>query len=813
MGRIQAQIRLRQDMNRALLAVLVVLLGASLAAAQEPLAGSLSIHDPSTMIKHGSRYYIFATGNNIASKSSPDKMNWTNGPAVFSSPPSWTTSAVPGFGGTFWAPDIIYLNGLYRLYYSVSTFGSQVSAIGLVTNPTLDPTDPNYLWTDQGAVIQSSSSVNYNAIDPSVMFAADGRLWMTFGSFWTGIKMIELDPATGKRITPTSTVYSLATHPPSTAIEGSCLIQRSNYYYLFVNWDTCCSGVDSTYNIRVGRSASVTGPYFDQNNASLASGGGTMFLESSGRYIGPGHAGILPEGETNWFTYHYYDGNNNGNSKLGMGRLIWDADGWPVLTNDWSAFYTFEADAREHLAQYNGTLQRGAVVTNETGRGKVLSLDGVTNYVALRFPVANASTFAAWVKWNGGNDWQRIFDFGNGTSKYLFLSPRAGVGGKLHFAITTSSTGGEQIIDGPAAFPTGSWSHVAVTLDGSKGWLYLNGNPIATNSSLTIRPWQTLARSNYLGKSQWPLDPAFNGKIDSFRIFGRALSAAEIKDLAYAHPSLAHRYSFTSNAWDSIGMAHGTLMGDAFVTNGALHLTGTSGGYVNLPGGLVSGSSAVTIEFWAAFGVNGNWARVFDFGNISGTNGSQYLFFSPHTGTGTHHTEISSSSTVNLDIPGTLDNRSLFVACIVDPTNGYTAIYTNGVLEKAATNTLPALSSVNASWSFIGRSLFSADAWLNATIDEFRIYDGRLTPEEIATDYSFGPDALALPVSLAQSNSPIALNLSWPSYAVGFVPESSSVLGDAAIWAPLTQSLTLNNDRWQLALPATNAAQFYRLRR
>jgi hypothetical protein len=810
MAKVRVRLPGRKGTGRGLMAALLVLLGASLAAAQEPLTGSLSIHDPSTMIKQGGRYYIFATGNNIASKSSADKMNWSSGLAVFSSPPSWTTSAVPGFGGTFWAPDVIYLNGLYRLYYSVSTFGSQISTIGLVTNPTLDPADPNYLWTDQGAVIQSSSSVNYNAIDPSVMLAADGRLWMTFGSFWTGIKMIQLDPATGKRITPTSTVYSLATHPPSTAIEGSCLIQRSNYYYLFVNWDTCCSGVDSTYNIRVGRSASVTGPYLDHDGVSLASGGGTMFLESTARFIGPGHAGVMPEGETNWFTYHYYDGNNNGNSKLGMGRLYWTDDGWPALTNDWSAFYTFDVDAREHLAQYNGTLRNGAAIINEAGRGKVLGLTLSNQFVTLPISVANASTFAAWVKWDGGADWQRIFDFGNGTNKYLFLTPRANTG-KMRFAIKNG--GAEQTLDAPTALPTNSWCQVAVALDGAKGVLYLNGNPVGTNAGLTIRPWQVLARSNYVGESQFTADPTFSGRIDSFRIFGRPLSSSEIKDLAYAHPALAHRYSFTSNAWDSIGMAHGVLMGNASVTNGALHLTGASGGYVNLPGGLVSGSSAVTIEFWAAFGVNGNWARVFDFGNISGTNGSQYLFFSPHTGTGTHHTEISSSSTVNLDIPGTLDNRSLFVACIVDPTNGYTAIYTNGVLEKAATNTLPALSSVNASWSFIGRSLFSADAWLNATIDEFRIYDGRLTPEEIATDYSFGPDALALPVSLVQSNSPIALNLSWPSYAVGFVPESSSDLGDAAIWAPLTQSLTLNNDRWQLALPTTNAAQFYRLRR
>jgi hypothetical protein len=189
--------------------------------------------------------------------------------------------------------------------------------------------------------------------------------------------------------------------------------------------------------------------------------------------------------------------------------------------------------------------------------------------------VANASTFAAWVKWRGGADWQRIFDFGTDTTNYFFLTPRA-YGGMMRFAITTNSNNAEQQINATAALPTNSWVHVAVTLDGTQGLLYLDGTPVATNSALTIRPWQILAKSNYVGKSQWPADPLFAGEISSFRIFGRALSGAEIQDLAYAHPALAHRYSFNTNsptaAWDSIGMAHGTLMGNAVVTNGALVL-------------------------------------------------------------------------------------------------------------------------------------------------------------------------------------------------------------------------------------------------
>ena len=125
--------------------------------------------------------------------------------------------------------------------------------------------------------------------------------------------------------------------------EGSCLYQHGGYYYLFVNFGGCCDGVDSTYNIRVGRSPTVTGPYYDKSGINMTNGGGTMLLESTARYIGPGHAAIMNDNGTNWFTFHYYDGNNNGDATLAMMKLNWTADGWPSLTNDWSAFYPFNS--------------------------------------------------------------------------------------------------------------------------------------------------------------------------------------------------------------------------------------------------------------------------------------------------------------------------------------------------------------------------------------------------------------------------------------------------------------------------------------
>ena len=785
-----------------------------------PVLGSFGSHDPSTMIKNGASYFVYSDGQGISVLTTTDLRNWNSGAVIFpGGPPAWTSNAVPTFTGYFWAPDIAWFNGRYNLYYSCSLFGTRNSAIGVVTSTNL--TSPS--WTDQGKVVQSDANFNnpntdttaFNCIDPSILVDTNGSVWMSYGSYSDGILVTQIDPTTGKRLNPASLGTKVASSSftfDRNTEEGSFLYQRGGYYYLFVNFGGCCAGVNSTYNIRVGRSANVTGPYLDKNNVNLIGGGGTIVLESTARYIGPGHAGILNDNGTNWFTYHYYDGKNNGNATLGLNRIYWTPDGWPALTNDWSALYTFNTDAREHLKLYNGTLQNNPAITNEPARGNVLNLDGATNFVSLPLQVGNASTFSAWVKWNGGADWQRLFDFGASTTNYFFLTPRANTG-VMRFSITTNGNGGEQQINANTGLPTNSWCHVAVTLDGTKGLIYLNGNPVGTNNALTVRPWQTLARNLYLGKSQFAGDPLFSGKIDSCRIFGRALSAAEIRDLAWAHPMLAHRYSFnsnTSNVWDSIGLAHGTLAGNAVITNGALILTGAAGGYANLPGGLVSGSSAVTVEFWATFGVNGNWARVFDFGNISGANGQNYFFFSPHNGSGGQRMELSSSTTKTYDIAGTLDNRTVHVVCIVDPPSNYAAVYTNGVLESSLAGAWPAFTSVSASWCFLGRSLWSSDAYLNASIDEFRIYDGRLTPQEIAADYKFGPDALALPVTLAQTNSPANISLSWPSWAVGFVPQGSM---DLANWTTNNFSPALVSDLWQLALPKTNSAQFFRLRR
>jgi beta-xylosidase len=798
------------------------LLAAATVSAQEPLYGTYYTHDPSTLIKDGTNYYFFSSHGAVNINRSSDLRNWSSLPGIFTNGwPAWITNAVPAFESP-WAPDVAYFNGQYHVYYSCSEWATIDSAIGLVTSPSLN----SPVWTDHGKVIQSDAVghtqpetdlTSFNCIDPNILVATNGTVWMAFGSYSDGILVMQLDPLTGKRISPSSPITKIANNGPSffsNTTEASCLWQRGGYYYLFLNFGGCCAGVNSTYNIRVGRSTSITGPYLDRNGASMLNGGGTMLLESTGRFIGPGHAGILSENGTNWFTYHYYDGNENGNSKLGLARLEWTADGWPALTNDWSALYTFNVDAREHRAQYNGTLLGGAAVASDDDLAKVLELAGSGQYVRLPNSAANARTFAAWIKWDGGADWQRVFDFGNNSPRYLFLTPRTSTTGRMRFAITTNDLAGERVIDAPLALPTNSWCHVAVTLDGSRGVMYLNGDPVATNASLPIRPWQVLARSNYIGKSQIASDPTFNGRVDSFRLFSRALSAAEVKEIAWAHPSLAHRYSFTSNAWDSIGMAHGRLLGNATVTNEALQLTGAAGGYVNLPGGLVYGCSAVSVEFWASFGANGSWARVFDFGNYSGTVGQNYLFFSPNTATAGQRLELVGNSVRTLDIPGSLNNRAVHVVCVVDPAASFGAVYTNGVLEASLTATWPALNSVSTAWSFLGRSLWSGDAWLNGTIDEFRIYDGRLTPEEIAANHAAGPNTLPQDVEIAMTPSAGGLVFEWPSHAPGFVLESAaSPEGGGGGWSPASVAPIIENGLQRVTVMPTEPRAFFRLRR
>jgi arabinan endo-1,5-alpha-L-arabinosidase len=286
-------------------------------------------HDPSTIVKCGDEYWVFATGRGLRAYHSRDLTDWEMAPPIFSVAPKWNTDLVPNTRPlSYWAPDVIHLGDRYLMYYSVSVFGKNTSAIGLAINATLNADDPNYKWDDQGAVVSSTAKDNFNTIDPSIFLDRDGKLWLAFGSYWSGIKLIELDPKTGKRIAEDSPMYSLA---HAKEIEASCLYRHNDDYLLFVNWGLCCRGVNSTYNIRVGRAKKITGPYLDKDGRDMMDGGGTLFAGTDGPFIGPGHAGFLEKDGHTYVSMHFYDATRGGVGTLAIREVTWDDEGWPKL--------------------------------------------------------------------------------------------------------------------------------------------------------------------------------------------------------------------------------------------------------------------------------------------------------------------------------------------------------------------------------------------------------------------------------------------------------------------------------------------------
>ncbi len=281
-------------------------------------------HDPTELVKEAGRYWVFNTGEGIWVMSSPnsDFSGWQGEDPVFSNGtwPAWINDYVSGFGGHFWAPAIIHMNGKWHLYYSCSTFGSQNSTIGLATTDSLGSGN----WTDQGMVTYSNNTWNVNSIDADIFRDNDGKVWMIYGSYWSGIVMTELDTLTGKPIDRTNLTYVANGNP-----EAAHMAKHDGYYYLMFNRFRCCSGLNSNYQIFMGRSTSPTGPFLDKNGVSCSAGGGTPFLHSDGRYVGPGHFGLYEDPNDTLLTYHYYDGYANGSARMRVAGLTWK-NGWPV---------------------------------------------------------------------------------------------------------------------------------------------------------------------------------------------------------------------------------------------------------------------------------------------------------------------------------------------------------------------------------------------------------------------------------------------------------------------------------------------------
>jgi len=294
------------------------------------------VHDP-CIIKQGDSYYVFSTNTKkdtegfIACRRSRDLVSWERAGYVFTQIPEWAHDAVPSAKG-LWAPDISFFNGEYHLYYSASSFGSSNSVIGLATNRTLDPSAPGFGWVDQGLVMRSRAHDKFNAIDPNLIGDRDGKYWLSWGSFWSGLKMFRIDPATGKRAEGEE-MYALASRAPSrgapNAIEAPFIISRGDFYYLFASYDFCCRGAKSDYFVACGRSRDITGPYVDVNGKSLMEGGGSVVIQGNERFKGTGHSAVLHDGDRDYLVYHAYDAEQKGTPTLRISPIYWTPDGWP----------------------------------------------------------------------------------------------------------------------------------------------------------------------------------------------------------------------------------------------------------------------------------------------------------------------------------------------------------------------------------------------------------------------------------------------------------------------------------------------------
>lgn len=289
-----------------------------------PVTGDLFIHDPTIVKTPGGTYLAAYTGDNVQLKTSTDRTRWRNAGAAFPNGAPWTTPYTKG-EKNLWAPDLSYINGVYRLYYSASSFGSSRSAIFLATSTT----GTSGSWTDRGLVIESFENSNWNAIDPNLVVDAQGRWWLSFGSFWGGLKMIRIDPNTGKRLSGDNTFISLAARPSNGgAVEAPVIKRNGDYYYLWVSFDSCCRGAASTYRIMVGRSKTIEGPYVDKAGKQMMQGGGTQMMSSHGSVHGPGHNAVFTDGDGDVLMYHYY--NDAGTAQIGINRLRYES-GWPVI--------------------------------------------------------------------------------------------------------------------------------------------------------------------------------------------------------------------------------------------------------------------------------------------------------------------------------------------------------------------------------------------------------------------------------------------------------------------------------------------------
>ncbi|HSW49392.1 MAG TPA: family 43 glycosylhydrolase [Bryobacteraceae bacterium] len=282
----------------------------ALSAPAFALDGDIVIHDPSTLMLSGGRFYTYGTGGSTLVSDD----GWT-----------WRRGERPPRSGM--APDAIRIGDRYYVYISRNVGAQPKAEINMIWSKSLDPQSPDYKWEEGGVVASTDGIEDCNGIDPGLFLdPTDGRLWMTYGSYFGYIRIVELDPKTGKRLNASVPPRDLAIN-----CEATTMIHRDGWYYLLGTNLSCCRGTDSGYNIRVGRARKVTGPFLDQTGLDMIRGGGKLVVGSGGRLVGAGHFGLLDLGDgVQKFSLHWEaDMDKGGASVLGILPLLWK-DGWPV---------------------------------------------------------------------------------------------------------------------------------------------------------------------------------------------------------------------------------------------------------------------------------------------------------------------------------------------------------------------------------------------------------------------------------------------------------------------------------------------------
>jgi len=295
------------------------------------LTGDIFVHDP-VMISDSNYYYVFHTGRGITIKRSEDRHQWVDYGRVFlyEELPAWHKDDIPKQNGHLWAPDIHYRDGKYHLYYSVSAWMDFKSSIGYATNTTLDKENPEYKWEDKGKVIDfRNGGEGVNVIDPNVFVDDDGRVWLYYGSYKAGLRLVELDPVTGKLKTEDPEVIILTTGLG----EGVYLLKRGVYYYIFASRGICCKGLDSNYQVVMGRSSDLHGPFLNREGESWVDNKYSLLLEGDYEEPGRGHNGFFTEGDTTFIVYHAYTRSEGGRPVMNIKPLFIDEKGWPVMEN------------------------------------------------------------------------------------------------------------------------------------------------------------------------------------------------------------------------------------------------------------------------------------------------------------------------------------------------------------------------------------------------------------------------------------------------------------------------------------------------